>query len=228
MTSFDSQWQVPLERSFYARETEVVARSLLGKLLVRRCQNEWLVGRIVETEAYLHIDDPACHASRGMKPRNRVMFGPPGFSYVYAIHAKWCFNIVTMPEGIAAAVLVRAVDPIAGSQSMAKYRGVPHDGLLTKLTSGPSRLCQAMSIDHTHNGVDLVTDVTAASNSLWVADDGVRYSRRQVGCSPRIGVTSAEALLLRYFVVGHPSVSGLKRWHSEYAPQSRQRGSQFS
>jgi DNA-3-methyladenine glycosylase len=219
MTLFDSQWQSPLERSFYSRGTEAVARALLGKLLVRRWRDEWLVGRIVETEAYLHLDDPACHASRGLKPKNAAMFGPPGYAYVYPIHAKWCFNIVTMPEGVAAAVLVRALEPVAGSESMAQYRGLPHDGLVKKLASGPSRLCQAMSIDRTHNAIDLVPQNTTGTDSLWVADDGLRYSRRQVGCSPRIGVTSAEALLLRYFVVGHPSVSGLKRWHSEYAPR---------
>jgi DNA-3-methyladenine glycosylase len=218
MNEFDASWRVPLERPFYSRGTEVVARALLGKLLVRRWQDEWIVGRIVETEAYLHLDDPACHASRGLKPKNAAMFGPPGFAYVYPIHARWCFNIVTMPEGVAAAVLIRAIEPIAGIESMAEYRGMPRDSHAKKLASGPSRLCQAMSIDRTHNGLDLVTDGAAGTTSLWVADDDVRYPRRRVGCSPRIGVTSAEALLLRWFVIDHPSVSGLKRWHREYAP----------
>lgn len=225
MNDIDERWLAPLEPSFYDVETRRVAIALLGKVLVRRIDGQLLAGRIVETEAYLHRADPACHAARGIKPKNAAMFGPPGRAYVYPIHAKWCFNVVTMPEGQGAAVLIRSLEPVFGVEPMKRHRNIDESKNDVPLTSGPSRLCQAMAIDRRQNGLALWSesheDNVAGSPPLWIADDGHRYRRRAIGCSPRIGVTSGESLLLRWFVVDHPSVSGLKRWHREYGPAER-------
>lgn len=188
-----------LPREFYDRDPAVVARELLGKLLIRRSLAGTCVGRIVETEAYLSADDPACHAARGQTRRNASMFGLPGHAYVYMIHAKWCFNAVTEAEGCASAVLVRAIEPLAGIERMQQRRGT--DKLLD-LARGPARLCQALEITREFDGWDLTQ-----RKSLWIANDDFKNSA-QIVAAPRIGISQAADLPLRFLYAGSPFVSG--------------------
>jgi DNA-3-methyladenine glycosylase len=180
----------PLPRDFYDRDTALVARELLGMLLAHRVGGELRVGRVVETEAYLGSHDLASHSSRGRTARTEVMFGPPGFAYVYLIYGMHhCFNVVTEPEGKGAAVLIRALEPVRGFEGN---------------TSGPGRLCKALGIDRTRNGVDLVGDDLFLSAS----DD---VGPIEVVAGPRIGVAYAgeewAATPLRFSIRGNRFVS---------------------
>lgn len=197
----------PLPREFYDRDPVLVARALLGCLLLRRARAGLAGGRIVETEAYLADGDPACHASRGRTRKNASMFGRPGTAYVYAIHSRWCFNVVTEPEGRASAVLVRAIEPLAGLPLMRARRAARQTGrddaaLTTRdLARGPARLCEALAIDRRLDGWDLTR-----GTRLWIAcDDGPRPAA--IATSARIGVTSGGNLPLRFYWVGSPFVS---------------------
>lgn len=140
-----------LPREFYLQDTLTVARGLIGQILVHESPDCTIAGRIVETEGYL-TDDPACHASRGMTKRNEVMFGPPGHAYVYMIHTHWCINAVTQMEGIAEAVLIRALEPLDGLETMIISRGTI---VLKNLCSGPGKLTKALGIDKRHDGANL-------------------------------------------------------------------------
>ena len=194
----------PLPRKFYDRHAADVARDLLGKLLVRETAEGPVSGRILETEAYLAADDSACHAARGKTRKNASMFGPPGHAYVYPIHSRYCFNVVTEPEGVASAVLVRAVEPLTGLTLMQTRRG---RDVLRELASGPAKLCEAFDIDRRLDGWDLTL-----GRQLWIVDDGVPpVPAASIGCSPRIGVTSAEHLPLRFYIRSHALVSGPRR-----------------
>lgn len=195
-------WPVPLPRAFYDREPEIVARELLGKLLIRAGGSGRMLGRIVETEAYLATGDPASHSYSGLKRRNASMFGAPGHAYVYAIHSRWCLNAVTQPEGTPSAILIRAVEPLEGLDLMADRRGTDN---VRDLARGPARLCEAFGIDRALDGHDLT-----CAEELWIAADGrdegsVPESRLAVG--PRVGVTSAHDLPLRYYLADSPFVS---------------------
>ncbi len=192
-----------LPHEFYERSVIVVARQLLGKILFRSTPAGVTSGRIVETEAYKSTGDPACHAARGQTRRNATMFGPPGRAYVYSIHARYCFNLVTQREGQPSAVLVRAIQPLEGIDLMRERRG--QDKVLD-LARGPARLCEALSLDTTDDGHDVATD-----EGLWVVDDQFKLSRSGIGKSPRIGVTSGEDMELRYYLRGNQFVSGPKR-----------------
>jgi DNA-3-methyladenine glycosylase len=191
-----------LPREFYDRDPALVARDLLGKLLVRRSPEGTCAGRIVETEAYLSANDPACHANRGQTLRNAAMFGPPGHAYVYMIHAKWCFNTVTEAEHCGSAVLIRALEPLAGIELMQLRRGT--DKLLD-LARGPARLCQALDITRQLDGWDLTR-----RKSLWIADDGSQPAEKIVA-TPRIGISQAVDLPLRFCYAGNRFVSGRRR-----------------
>jgi DNA-3-methyladenine glycosylase len=186
----------------------VVSRNLLGKILVRRQGRKLLTARIVETEAYLGLDDPAAHSAAGRTARNAVLFGPPGRSYVYFIYGNhYCFNVSCLPDGEAGGVLFRALEPLSGVERMAKARGLllNEDGnleLLRKLTSGPGRLAEAFGITRERdNGKDL----TSSRSDLFIADDG--YRPRGVEVTPRIGITKAAEQPLRYIIAGNKFVS---------------------
>src|SRR5687767_523888 len=143
-----------LPPSFYARETEIVSRELLGAILECRTADGIAAGRIVETEAYLGEHDAACHAVAGQTGRTRWLYGPPGTAYVYFIYgAHWCFNAVTRAEGLPSAVLVRALEPLDGVELMRERRkGIRLD---RDLTNGPGKLCAALGIDGSQNGLQL-------------------------------------------------------------------------
>ncbi|SRR5712691_971005 len=198
----------PLSRDFYARDPRVVSRDLLGKVLVRQEGKNLLAARIVEVEAYLGEGDPAAHAAAGRTPRNAVLFGPPGHSYVYFIYGNhYCFNVSCLPDGIAGGVLFRALEPLAGIEEMAQARGVSIKGKgdLRKLTSGPGRLAEAFGITRTRdNGKDL----TRAGSDLFVADDG--FHPPSVQTTVRIGITKAAKRPLRYVIAGNEFASGPK------------------
>lgn len=184
----------PLERTFYSRSTEKVARELLGKLLVRICDGSLLSGRIVETEAYLGKGDPGSHAFRGPTPRSSTMYGEPGRAYVYFVYGNHCLlNVVTEPEGKPGAVLIRALEPAAGIEVMRSRRKAK--GLL----NGPGKLTQAMSIDMSFNGADMI------NGDLFIADDGVRV--RRVAVTGRIGLSAGGDLPLRFFIPSNTHVS---------------------
>ena len=176
-----------LVREFFTRDTLIVARDLLGTRLVRVLDGERLSGTIVECEAYIGQDDTACHASRGCTSRNEVMFGPPGYAYVYFTYGMhWMLNVVTEEDGFPAAVLLRAIQPVEGIRTMRTLRqakGRPRSD--RELTSGPARLTQALAIDKTFNGVDLTSD-----GELWL-EPGVFFSKDGVKHGPRIGVNYA-------------------------------------
>lgn len=179
----------PLPRSFYERDTETVARDLLGMHLVHVLGGTPRVGRIVETEAYLGTHDLASHSSRGRTPRTDVMFGPPGHAYVYLIYGVHnCLNVVTEPEGHAAAVLIRALEPLRN---------------ITTGTKGPGLLCRALGIDRSLSGHDLL------SADLFIAEPEVKEPLKIV-TRPRIGVDYAgewAAKPLRFYIEGNAFVS---------------------
>jgi DNA-3-methyladenine glycosylase len=170
-----------LDQPFYRRPTLVVARELLGKKLVRERNGTELSGIIIETEAYLGQKDSACHAYRGRTPRNAVMFGPPGHAYVYFTYGMhFLLNLVTEEEGHPCAVLIRALEPLAGIDEMRTLRRRPK-----ALTDGPAKLCQALAIDKTFNGWDVTK-----GEKLWVEKKrNVPASR--VITTPRIGIDYA-------------------------------------
>jgi DNA-3-methyladenine glycosylase len=200
----------PLNRDFFVRDPRRVARELLGKVLVRQDKRTRLTARIVEVEAYLGAKDPASHSFPGPTLRNAVLFGPPGYGYIYFIYGNhFCLNVSCEPEGKAGGVLFRAVEPLSGIEEMARARGITLNGSgdLRKLTSGPGRLAEAFGITRTRdNGCDL----TSEAGSLWIADDGYRAGR--ISLTPRIGITKAAERRLRYILGGNPFVSGRKNW----------------
>lgn len=202
----------PLSREFFDRDPRQVARDLLGKVLFRRQGVRILAGRVVETEAYMGTTDPAAHAAAGETARNAVLFGPPGYAYVYLIYGfHYCLNVSCMPEGDAGCVLFRALQPIAGLQEMSRYRhlelsSAPSTTELRSLTSGPGRMAQALAISRLRdNGKDM-TD--PKKSDLWLAEDGWKPER--VGVTPRVGISKAKDEMLRYVIAGNEFVSGKK------------------
>jgi DNA-3-methyladenine glycosylase len=178
-----------LPRSFYDRETILVARELLGKFLAHQTGGLWQVGRIVEVEAYLGEHDLAAHSSKGRTERTKIMFGPPGHAYVYFIYGMhYCMNVVTEREGHASAVLLRAVEPVENLEGR---------------TRGPGLVCRAMKIDRRLNGHDLLSDdffIAAPETSEKIV----------IVKRPRVGVDYARhwtRRLLRFYIKGNPWVS---------------------
>jgi len=198
----------PLDRAFFGRNPRRVARELLGKVLVRDCGKSRLAARIVEVEAYLGENDLAAHAAAGNTARTSVLFGPPGYAYVYFIYGNhYCLNVSCEREGKAGSVLFRALEPLQSIEEMARARKVeisPSD--LARLTSGPGRLAEAFGITRARdNGVDL----TSPSSGLWIGDDGFRATNIQI--TPRVGISKAADQPLRYILAQSAFVSGRKR-----------------
>jgi DNA-3-methyladenine glycosylase len=193
-----------LPRSFYLDSPEIVARKLLGKLITRRINGKKVAGRIVELEAYLGLDDPAAHAFAGKTARNAVIFGPPGFAYVYFIYGMYyCLNVSCQPDGHAGCVLIRALEPVDGLETMARFRKLPASARPQLLTSGPGRLCQALDITRAvHNGLDL----TSRKSVLQIHDDG--FEPDLIRSTPRIGIRKAVEHPLRFLVEGNSFDSG--------------------
>lgn len=186
----------PLRQNFYHAPVEIVARELLGKLLVRTISpGKSLVGRINETEAYSQ-DDPASHSFHGPTERNAPMFGPAGRGYVYRIYGiHHCFNAVT--SGGGSAVLIRSVIPLYGLDRMTELRFPPAEKTLNtfrrkELTNGPGKLCQAFGIDLSFNNIPL------DSEELFLGDDYWRPPPEEIQVTPRIGITKASQLLRRF------------------------------
>jgi DNA-3-methyladenine glycosylase len=198
-----------LPRAFYDRDPVTVARELLGKLLIRREGRKLLAGRIVEDEAYLGTDDPAAHAYSGRTPRNAVLFGPPGYAYVYFIYGNhYCLNVSCMAEGYAGCVLLRAMEPIAGLEAMAQARGLDSASLsrlsqLRLIAGGPGRMSEALGITRER---DNAKDLTSRRSDLWFADDGYRPQR--IVATPRIGIKKAVEEPLRFVLAGSQYLSG--------------------
>jgi len=192
-----------LPRSFYDRDPRLVGPALLGKILVRRQGRKPLIGRIVEVEAYLGANDPAAHASMGKTPRNAVLFGPPGYAYVYFIYGNhYCLNVSCLPDGTPGGILFRALEPVAGAETMLEMRGLADGVNLRRLTSGPGRLAEALGITRARdNGKDL----TDSRSDLYIADDGTTAPR--VTITKRIGIRKAADMPLRYIVAGNKFVS---------------------
>lgn len=174
-----------LTRDFYNRPTVEVARDLLGKILVHGDR----AAKIVETEAYLGTADPAAHSAAGITPRTRVIFGPPGHAYVYLSYGiHYCLNIVAEPEGTAGCVLIRALEPVRG---------------LSVSATGPGRLTKAMGITLSHYGADLTRGPLAVHESP-------DRDPQEIDASPRIGISKAADLPLRFIIRGNPFVSRQK------------------
>ena len=188
----------PLARDDLPKDTAALARFLIGKLVVRAFPGTLAAGRIVETEAYL-TGDEASHGFRGPTPRNKVMFGPPGYAYVYlAYGVSFMLNVSGAEAGAGEAVLIRAAEPLTGLDAMRLRRGdVPTRDLLR----GPGRLAKALEIDRSLDGADL-----CAAGSLWLASDG--ETPGDIGVSMRIGITKDASRPLRFFLKGSRFVSG--------------------
>jgi DNA-3-methyladenine glycosylase len=184
----------PLGRAFYARDALEVAPLLLGRTLVSESEAGTVTGRIVEVEAYCGPRDPASHAYRGPTRRNAVMFGPPGHLYVYFTYGMhYCANVVCESVGSPGAVLLRAVQPLAGVELMGERRGVD-PASLRLLARGPARLAQAFGIDRSLDGSDLV------GGPVWIG--GPQALRADVVAGPRVGITKAADEPWRFYEAG--------------------------
>lgn len=193
-----------LDRDFYLRPTEAVARDLLGRVLVAGSRGKRVAIRLVEVEAYLGIDDPAAHTYRGRRTeRVAPMWGEGGHAYVYFTYGMHhCLNAVTRAEGTPEAVLIRGGEAVEGLAAMRRRRGPTHEDAV--LARGPACVCVALALDRRHSGLDLTTGRT-----LWI-EEGEPFADDAVTTAPRVGVDyagGAAAWPLRFLVRGHPSVS---------------------
>jgi DNA-3-methyladenine glycosylase len=189
----------------------VVARALLGRVLVCDRSRTRLAARIVEVEAYRGARDPASHAFRGRTPRNATMFGPPGHTYVYFTYGMHhCLNVVCDREGVAAAVLLRALAPLAGEALMRRRRGVREGD---RLLRGPGCVAQALGLSREHDGEDLV------SGPLWIADAAPRREGHAIACGRRIGIRAGTERPWRFWLAGHPCVSGRRAGNGWRVPR---------
>ena len=188
--------------SFFAQPTLTVARHMLGMRLVRHLGGTTMAARIVEVEAYHQDGDQAAHSYGGKTRRNAVMFGPPGFLYVYFIYGMhFCMNAVTEPEGTGAAVLIRGLEPLEGIEKMRANRGAHI--LERNLTNGPAKACAAFAIGRQENGISL-----KGPGLCLDADETVPEC--DIATSPRIGISKSKNLLWRFCIKGNPFVSRAK------------------
>jgi DNA-3-methyladenine glycosylase len=191
-----------LRRDFYARDTEIVSRELLGAVLECKTDDGIASGIIVETEAYVGEHDAACHAAAGRTRRTEPLYGPPGNAYVYFIYGMhWCINAVTRAEDFPSAVLIRALEPLSGIPLMRRRR--PHARSDRDLTNGPGKLCAALGIDRRMNGLPL-------QRFPVVIRAGKTVRETDVVITPRIGISRAADWPLRFLVRDNPFVSGRK------------------
>jgi DNA-3-methyladenine glycosylase len=190
-----------LSPDFFDRSPVDVARDLLGMHLCRKLGALVLRSRITETEAYLAEGDAASHSFVGLRPRNRWMFGPPGSLYVFTIHARCCLNAVTESEGIGSAVLIRSLEPLEGIDLMKERR---QREKIRDLTCGPARLCEAYGIDLSHNGLLLYQ-----RKQIWIESPTSPrlLERERIEATPRIGISKAKELPLRFILKGNSFLS---------------------
>ncbi|CUH92795.1 DNA-3-methyladenine glycosylase [Herbinix luporum] len=198
-----------LNRDFYNRDSLTVAKDLLGKYLVHIVDGVKLVGKIVETEAYMGVEDKAAHSYGGRRtPRVEVMYGPPGYAYVYLIYGMYdCFNVVTNKEGIPQAVLIRAIEPMGELDAFAYNRYQKSYNQLNKsqikgLTNGPGKLCKALCINRNHNGEDLCVSKLYITNGI--------ENNFEIVSAKRVGIDYAEEakdFLWRFYIKDNPFIS---------------------
>jgi DNA-3-methyladenine glycosylase len=186
-----------LTRDFYRRNTKLVARDLLGKILIRRLHGEALGGILVETEAYYGTQDPASRAYRGRKRYNEIMWGEVGRAFIYNVHNSWLFNVVAHKPGEIGAILIRALEPTMGVDVMKVNRPVEN---LREMTSGPGKLTRALKIDKSLNGVDL----TIENGEVRIVNNELEF---EVVSTHRIGVTRDLENELRFIIRGNRFVS---------------------
>jgi len=184
----------PLPRSFFERSTVKVAKDLLGKVLIRQTPHSIIQTKIVDVEAYVGPKDKACHASKGRTKRTEIMFGPPGFTYVYLIYGMYyCLNIVTEREEYPAAILIRGLEILGENDEQDRHTRI----------DGPGRVCRFLEVDRTHNGLD-----ATLGTALWIEDHGLAVSRQKIQALPRIGVDYAgewAKKLWRFYLPAPPS-----------------------
>lgn len=194
---------VRLDRSFFQSNSIVLAQKLLGKLLIREIEGQRMVTKIVETEAYMGAEDKAAHSYNNRRtPRTEVMFGRAGIAYVYMIYGMYyCLNIVAAKEGVPQAVLIRGVEPIEGLDMVKKNR-VIKSNKVQELTNGPGKLCQALLIDKTFNGKDLILQ-----NELYLLDNKEEH---EIISAKRINIDYAQEYkdkLWRFYIKDNIYVS---------------------
>jgi len=193
-----------LTSAFYNQNTEQLAQDLLGKILVRKFSDKILAGKIIETEAYLSKNDEASHSFRGKSQRNKIMFNSCGVLYLYQIYGiHFCCNIVTGVKDEGSAVLIRAIEPIENIATMGLNRfgkiSITHRNLVN-LTNGPAKLCQALSIDLTENGINLLGE------QIYILDSP-DISKENIVQTTRIGITKSKELPLRFYIKNNPFIS---------------------
>lgn len=186
-----------LSAEFYNRPSDIVAKELLGKILVRNLENVRISGRIVEVEAYLPFVDEAAHSFKGKTKRNQSLFKAAGHAYVHSIHTQNCLDVVTDKVDIPGSVLIRALEPIDGIEKMKEFRNKEN---LYDLTSGPGKLTKALNITKELDGVDLI-----ASQALFIVDDG--FVAKDIFSGERIGISKAKDKQLRFYLKGNNFVS---------------------
>lgn len=200
----DTSKNLVLPRKFYIRPVLAVAKDLLGKVLIKSEGKKMFAGRIVEVEAYDGKVDQAAHTYNGKTKRNEVMFNEGGYFYVYFTYgAHFCCNVVTGKKDHGAAVLIRAVEPLAGIDYMIRNRfnrSLRSEKELFNLTSGPGKVCKAFGFDRSHSGLDL-------TNSSVYLMDQPKLNKNKIGVSKRIGITRSADLEWRFFEIGNPYLS---------------------